>query len=137
MVRMLPLPWLLLLLQAIKRMAAANRVNLPPNVRLRQHDSHLLAAAAATAFGNAGNTSPGSTLQAVVLSSTAANGSSKDVDAMEAAAGSTARSDSCLSVPAQERPLMQHVRSAMRTTGGCSGLACSGASACLLQFSCR
>jgi hypothetical protein len=89
-------------------MAAVNRVKLPPNVRLRQHESHLLAAAAA-AWEHGSNASAGSSLPAAVLSSSAMNGSIKDVDVTQATTGNIA----------SVQTLMRHVRGALHTTGGC------------------
>eukprot|EP00883_Tetradesmus_obliquus_P001403 jgi/Sobl393_1/11479/SZX61996.1 len=100
--------------KAIKRMAAVNRVKLPPNVRLRQHESHLLAAAAAAAHDH---NSPGMTLPAAAAAA-AACGSSKDVEAMDAAVCSSSSSTGRGVGPCgQLRPLVQHARGALRTSG--------------------
>jgi hypothetical protein len=102
-------------------MAAANRVKLPPNVRLRQHESHLLAAAAAEAAAH-DHLSIGSTPTAVAAAG--ANGSSKDVDAMEAAVCSAGTAGGAAGKSSQLRSLMQHVRGALRTTGELQGAHC-------------
>ncbi|WIA21848.1 hypothetical protein OEZ85_004224 [Tetradesmus obliquus] len=107
--------------KAIKRMAAVNRVKLPPNVRLRQHESHLLAAAAAAAAAAHDHNSPGMTLPAAAAAA-AACGSSKDVEAMDAAVCSSSSSTARGVGPCgQLRPLVQHARGALRTSGMCGG----------------
>jgi hypothetical protein len=93
-------------------MAAANKVKLPPNVKLRQHESHLLAVAAAADYEAQSN--PHNPASAGV------NGSSKDVAAMEVPACSSTEKKGAVGSAAQLGPLMQHMRSALRTSGKCA-----------------